>query len=105
MNFPNFLHLVIFGHSSDAYTVKEVESAWLEDNDMAGDNITITYRQAYERLMQSNYEKPHSKKCTLRKMVGPRPCNPQYIFGNMHRCLFVDVVTGDVTDINPAFGR
>lgn len=96
--------VVIFGHSPDAFTVKEAEGPWLEDEDMSGDNITITYRQAYERLMKSNYAKPHSNKCTLRKMVGPRTCNPQYIFGNIYQCLFVDAVTGEVSDINPAFG-
>lgn len=95
--------VVIFGHSPDAFTVKEVEGPWLEDEDMSGENIAITYRQAYERMMQSNYPKPHSRNCTLRKEVGPYDCNPQYIFGNVDEQLYVDAKTGSVSDKSPAF--
>lgn len=59
--------------------------------------------QAYERLMATNYVKPHSRHCVTREMVGEVPCNPKYIFGNLEAQICVDVVTGDVTDTHPAF--
>lgn len=96
--------VVIFGHRDTNAFVNEVNDFWLEDYDMAKDNITITYRQAYENLMKANCIKPHSKNCTLRKMVGPYDCNPQYIFGGaFDECVFVDAITGEVSLENQAF--
>jgi hypothetical protein len=39
----------------------------------------------------------------LRKEVAPLDCNPQYIFGNKRAQLYVDAVTGEVKDYNPAY--
>ena len=53
--------------------------------------------------MEANIVKPHSKVCVLRKAVGPKEANVQYIFGNEDGAVFVDAVTGDVTDVDPFF--
>lgn len=65
--------------------------------------ISVTFLQAYARAMESNFPKPHSRFCVLRKELGPKDVNAQYIFGNARRQLYVDAVTGAVTDENPAF--
>ena len=66
--------------------------------------IKITFAEALEKLNQVNFPKPHSRYCVLRKEVGPKDANVQYIFGNSKAQLYVDAVTGEVTDLNPVFG-
>lgn len=80
---------------------------WVEDCDMTiyKDSL-ITFEQAFDALQKANCSKPKSVFCTLRKQVGPVDANPQYIFGNENRGLvYVDAVTGDVSTINPVFGK
>ena len=97
-------HVYLFKHTDSTFTVNVVDDFWIEDCDMAKDDITITYRQAYKKLMKSNCIRPHTKDCVLRKMVGPYDCNPQYIFGGaFDECVFVDAVNGRVSANNPAF--
>lgn len=97
-------HVYMFKHTASTFTIKVVDDAWMEDCDMAKDDITITYRQAYKNLMKANCIKPHTKDCVLRKMVGLYDCNPQYIFGGaFDDCVFVDAITGEVSLDNPAF--
>jgi hypothetical protein len=81
-----------------------VNGFWVEDEPLDSEPIKITYRQAYEKLMATNCPKPHSRYVTLRKQVGPKDANAQYIFGNTRETVFVDAVTGEVSEINPAFG-
>lgn len=65
--------------------------------------ISLTFKEAYQKIMEINFPKPHSKQCVLRKPLGPIDCHPQYIFGNIRSQLYVDAITGGVTDKNPAF--
>ena len=55
--------------------------------------------------MEANCPKPHSKKCTLRKELGPNGAdvNAQYIFGNSEQQVYVDAVTGKVSLTNPVY--
>ena len=77
---------------------------WVGDFPLNDEEIKLTYKDAYNRMIQANYPKPHSKNCVLRREVGPKPnVNAQYIFGNVKRQIYVDAVTGNVTDKNPAF--
>jgi len=76
----------------------------IEDKPLVGEEVTLTFADALERLFEANYPKPHSKQVVLRKELGPKPgVNPQYIFGNPEAHLYVDAVTGDVTDKNPVY--
>lgn len=95
--------VIMITHTADVMQVKEVEGLWIEDCALDTSKIGITYRQAYQRLMEANYDKPHSKNCILREPLGPYSCNPQYVFGNIHEPIFVDAVTGNVVNTNPAF--
>lgn len=95
-----------FQHFSDGTVVKDsVDGFWVEDEPLNDESIKISYEQAYELLMAVNLPKPHSRYVTLRKQVGAIDANPQYIFGNINETLFVDAVTGEVRDYNPAFGE
>lgn len=96
-------YVVLILHVGDETKVQEVEGTWIEDCAMYKGDVKITYPKAFERLMQANYVKPHSQHCILRTPLGPAKCNPQYVFGNLHSTLFVDAVTGDVLNANPAF--
>lgn len=94
-----------FQHFADGtYAKDSVIGFWVEDNPLNEEMIKLTYQEAYDKLMATNLLKPHSRYCTLRKQVGPKAANPQYVFGNLKAQVYVDAVTGEVTDVNPAFG-
>lgn len=95
--------LSAYANGKHVYEVKD--AFWVGDDPMNDEAIKVTYKQAFERVMQSNFPKPHSRHCVLRKECGPKGgVAPQYIFGNTRAQLYVDATTGDVTDKNPAFG-
>jgi hypothetical protein len=75
----------------------------MEDERLNSSAINICYSKAFDMAMQSNYPKPHSKNCILRKPVGAKDCNPQWVFGNEESQIWVDATTGEVRDSNPAF--
>lgn len=95
-----------YQHFADGtYANDSVDGFWIEDQPMNDDAIKITFQEAYNNLMATNMPKPHSRYVTLRKQVGPLDANPQYIFGNLRETVFVDAVTGEVRDYNPAFEK
>ena len=81
-----------------------IHSFWMEDFPLDKEPIKITFAEALQKLNEVNFPKPHSRYCVLRKEVGPKDVNVQYIFGNSKAQLYVDAVTGEVTDLNPVFG-
>ena len=83
--------------------VDSIQGFWIEDWALNEEEIGLKYIEAYERMMESNYPKPHSKQVCLRNPIGPIACNTQYVFGNIREQLWVDAVTGDVVDFCPAF--
>ena len=81
-----------------------IEAFVLDDKPLNDEQITLTFSEALERLYEANLPKPHSTKVVLRKVLGPKPgINAHYIFGNTEEQVFVDAVTGDVTDVNPFY--
>ncbi len=81
-----------------------IDTFVIEDMPLDKSQIVLTFADAMGRMYMANYPKPHSRQVVLRKEVGPKPgVNPQYIFGNTEAQLYVDAVTGDVTDTNPVF--
>lgn len=95
--------VVFYTYTSDSYEKNVVDGIYVGDFPLNDAEINLTFEEAYERVMEANLPKPHSRKVVLRKEVGPKPCNPQYIFGNTKAQIYVDATTGDVTDKNPAF--
>jgi len=95
--------VVMYTHTPDTADVQVVHSFWVEDLPMENEQIKLTFKDAFDRVMQANAPKPHSQHVVLRKELGPINCNPQYIFGNQKAQLYVDAVTGDVRTSNPVF--
>lgn len=79
---------------------------WIEDMDLTDDNVKLTFADALSRLKEYNGVWPQgATKFYLRKPLGPVRCNPQWITGGVYDPLFIDAVTGEVSDWNPAFRR
>ena len=98
------VYVVMYSHAAGKDSVTTVHSFWIEDYDMGKEPVKmITFAEAFQKIQEVNYPKPHSKHCVLRKEVGPNDCNPQYIFGNAQAQLYVDAVTGKVSPDNPVF--
>lgn len=97
------VNVILFAHTEDADTIDIKNGFWIEDYPLEKDSIKLTYKDAFERVMQVNSPKPHSKHCILRKPIGPKDCNPQWVFGNIQEQLWVDAITGEVKNSNPAF--
>lgn len=77
---------------------------WLEDLDLREYDYKLTVEDAFDALTKANVKKPQTKYCVLRAQLGPKRCNPQFIFGNEKTgMVFVDAVTGNVTTVNPVF--
>ena len=95
--------VVLAAHTQETTVYDVRKGFWVEDYPLENDAIELTYTEAFQRVLETNSPKPHTKNCVLRKPVGPVPCNPQYVFGNIHSQLWVDAVTGEVYDSNPAF--
>lgn len=92
-----------FTHLADTMSIYPKQGFWVEDFPLNEEIIKLTWKEAFDRIMATNAPKPHSKQACLRKPIGPLDCNPQYIFGNIQAQLWVDAVTGDVKNSNPAF--
>lgn len=93
-----------FKHTDKGVEVDSVHSFWMEDYPLDDEPVKITFKQAFNRLMEANIDKPESRMCVLRKQIGPKDCNPQYIFGNSRSQVYVDATNCNVQKENPAFG-
>lgn len=96
-------NVILAIHTPEDTNIEIKHGFWVEDFSMNDEEIKIPFTQAFENIMKVNYPKPHSRHVVLRKEVGPFAANPQYIFGNQDMQLYVDAITGEVTDKNPAF--
>ena len=97
------VYVILAAHTADSTAYEVKHAFWVEDMPMNNEDIKVTFAEAFEKINEVNFPKPHSRHCVLRKQVGPVDANPQYIFGNTHAQLYVDAVTGEVSEDNPAF--
>ena len=74
---------------------------WIEDFDLSDCEVKLTIKDALARLAEVNMPIPDVTSVVLRKPVGPKPCNAQYVAGTAVRAVWVDAVTGNVTDMCP----
>ena len=95
--------VVLVAHTADSTVYDVRHGFWVEDFPLNDAEIKLTYTEAFEKIQQVNLPKPHSKNCVLRMPIGPKQCNAQYVFGNVQAQLWVDAVTGEVRESNPAF--
>ena len=95
-----------FQHFKDGKVVHDsIQGFWIENYALNDEVIKLNYTAAYDRMMQSNFPKPHSRYVTLRNPIGPVAINTQWIFGNIHEQIWIDAVTGDAKNSNPAFPK
>ena len=83
-----------------------IHDAWMEDDDLSDKPIKLDAVQALMKLKEWNGTLP--KDCNfiiLRLPVGPKDCNAQWVFGDVYDVLFIDAVTGEIRDYDPAFSR
>lgn len=97
--------VVLAAHTSDTTAYEVKHGFWVEDFPLNDEEIKLTFLDAFEKINQVNLPKPHSKNCVLRKPIGPVTCNAQYVFGNVKSQIWVDAVTGEVRESNPAFSE
>lgn len=93
-----------FQHLADGTVLTDsIQGFWIENQALNDEVIKLKYVEAFDKIMQTNAPKPQSKHVTLRNPVGPVAINTQWIFGNINEQLWVDAVTGEVKNSNPAF--
>ena len=93
-----------FQHFRNGETVHDsIQGFWIENYALNDEVIKLKYKEAWDRMMQTNFPKPHSRYITLRNPIGPVAINTQWIFGNIHEQIWVDAVTGNTANSNPAF--
>ena len=76
---------------------------WIEDFDLGNAEIKLSINDVIEKLKAWNGVMPPAKAFYLRKPVGPIACNAQYVAGNPFKAVWVDAVTGEITESCPAF--
>ena len=92
-----------YQHTLEGDAQDSVHGFWVEDYPLNEEAVVVTFKEAYEKVMEANLPKPHTRQVVLRKQVGPVAANPQWIFGNLKSQIYVDAVTGKVSDKNPVF--
>ena len=80
-----------------------INDVWIEDDDLSEATIKISAEQALLRLKEVNCPIPPAISMSLRLPVGPVACNPQWVVGDVYNVVFIDAVTGEVSNWNPAF--
>lgn len=90
----------VFYATTNAYgtVYQKMDGFYVGNNPIKDEEVKLTFKDAYKRLMEANCNKPASRYCVLRKPVGDtKLAHPLYIFGNPKNGLVaVDAVTGDV---------
>ena len=95
-----------FQHFKNGEIVHDsIQGFWIENYALNDEVIKFKYTEAWDRMMEANYPKPHSKHVTLRNPIGPVSVNTQWIFGNIVEQIWIDAVTGDAKNSNPAFPK
>lgn len=102
---PNLCYTITTSVVKGTLIPAPTPGTWIEDFDLSTAEIALDIEDVLARLKEVNAVIPPATFIVLRKPVGPMPCNAQYVMGNPMQTLWVDAVTGDVTDWCPAFPR
>lgn len=95
------VHVIMYNTTLDSTEVDVKHGFWVEDFPL--DSVKISFKEAFKLMNEVNLPKPHSRHVVLREEIGPNEINPQWIFGNIDAQIYVDAITGNVTDEDPAF--
>ena len=80
-----------------------IHDVWIEDADMSDAEIKLWPEDVIKRLKEWNGIVPPADVLILRLPIGPRRCNAQWVIGDIGNVIFVDAVTGEITNWCPAF--
>lgn len=80
-----------------------IHDVWIEDANLSNKEIKLTAENVLQRLKEWNGLIPAAKSMSLRYPVGPMECNAQWVIGNQYDVIFIDAVTGSITNWCPAF--
>lgn len=93
-----------FQHFPDGTCLKDsIDGFWIEDSPLVDTLKIIPFKKAFEIMQEVNLPKPHSRHACLRLPLGPKDCNPQWVFGNLESQIWVDATDGTAKSSNPAF--
>ena len=92
-----------FQHFPDTIITDSIDGFWIEDFPLNENAIKYNYKAAFEKMLEVNLPKPHSKNVILRNPIGPAEVNAQWVFGNISEQIWIDAVTGEAKNSNPAF--
>lgn len=100
----NTMMVYMYLHTQDTFVCDSTQGLWVGDEPMNEFNpMLVNFACAYNKMMEANIVKPHSRHCVLRKEVGPIEKEPLYIFGNQDAQVYVSTKDGSVTATNPVF--
>lgn len=95
---------IITSDAEEGTTVLPViHDVWIEDANLSDKEIKLTVADVLARLKEWNGVLPPANSMSLRYPVGPMECNAQWVIGNAYDVIFVDAVTADISNWNPAF--
>jgi hypothetical protein len=80
-----------------------IQDVWIEDANLSDKEIKLTVKDVLNRLKEWNGIIPPGVSMSLRYPVGPCECNAQWVIGNEFDVIFIDAVTGDISNWCPAF--
>lgn len=80
-----------------------IPDVWIEDASMNEAQIKLSAEDVLNRLKEWNGVIPVAECMSLRLPVGPVACNAQWVIGDVYDVIFVDAVTGEISNVNPAF--
>lgn len=80
-----------------------IADIWIEDCDMSEAPVKLWPEDVLALLQRWDGILPPAVGMTLRIPLGPRKCNAQWVIGNIFDVIFVDAVTGEITNWCPAF--
>jgi len=80
-----------------------IPDVWIEDASLNEAQIKLSAEDVLQLLKEWNGVIPVAECMSLRLPVGPVACNAQWVIGDVYDVIFVDAVTGEISNVNPAF--
>lgn len=83
-----------------------INDVWIEDDNLEDKPVKLSCEDALQRIKEWNGILPEDCNfMTLRLPIGPVDCNPQWVFGDVYNVIFIDALTGEISETNPAFKK
>lgn len=99
------LQVQIISTDSNKVTIilPPVYDVWIEGANIREKEIKLSAEDVLKLLKEWNGGIPTAVSMNLRLPVGPCDCNAQWVISNEYDVIFIDAVTGVISNWNPAF--